>query len=94
MKISIEQIISRAGGPVEVGKACGVTYQAVQKWARNGLPRTDYTGETSYAIKIVEMVQARGGVCTLSEVMDASRARRGTGKRKPSNDQPLDGQAA
>jgi len=38
----------------EIGKACGVTYQAVQKWIKNGkLPRTEWTGETKYA-KIIE----------------------------------------
>jgi len=27
---------------------CGVTYQAVRKWEKNGIPRTEWTGETSY----------------------------------------------
>ena len=29
--------------------ACGVTYQAVRKWEKNGLPRTEWTGETNHA---------------------------------------------
>ena len=42
-------------GLVPLAEACGKTYQAVRKWEKKGgLPRTDYTGETDYASKIVE----------------------------------------
>ena len=40
--------IERAGLTV-VATACGVTYQAVRKWERHGLPRTEWTGETAHA---------------------------------------------
>lgn len=36
-------------GLSQVARACCVTYQAVRKWERGGLPRTDFTGETNYA---------------------------------------------
>lgn len=38
-----------------VASICGVSVRAVYKWIQSGrLPRTDYTGETSYASKIAE----------------------------------------
>jgi len=47
-----------AGGPKAVGLACGVSYQAVQKWMKHGLPRTEYSGETDYASKICQLGNA------------------------------------
>lgn len=48
--------ISRAiaiAGLRAVAAACEVTYQAVRKWEAAGkLPRTEWTGETTYAAKI------------------------------------------
>lgn len=48
--------ISRAiaiAGLQEIATACEVTYQAVRKWERaRKLPRTEWTGETTYAAKI------------------------------------------
>ncbi|MTI13804.1 YdaS family helix-turn-helix protein [Sansalvadorimonas verongulae] len=36
-----------------VASVCGVTYQAVRKWKAKGrLPRTEWTGETNYALRI------------------------------------------
>lgn len=32
-----------------LARALNVTHQAVRKWERTGLPRTEWTGETSYA---------------------------------------------
>lgn len=50
--------IKDAGGPRVVGATCNVSYQAVQKWTANGLPRTDFTGETAYAVQICELADA------------------------------------
>ena len=37
-------------GLQKLATACGVTYQAIRKWERNGrLPYTDATGQTDYA---------------------------------------------
>ena len=45
-----------------LARALGVTYQAVKKWeARGRLPRTEWTGETSYAA-IIE--RQTGGLIT------------------------------
>lgn len=43
------------GGPIPAAKICGIKRQAVDKWLVKGaLPRTEYTGETSYASKLAE----------------------------------------
>lgn len=47
---TLSDAIIAAGGPAKVAAACGLkSYQAVRKWEANGLPRTEWTGETSYA---------------------------------------------
>ncbi|MHA7847145.1 helix-turn-helix domain-containing protein [Serratia sp. D1N4] len=49
-----------------VAGACGLTPKAVYKWIKRGsLPRTDFTGETSYAKKIAS---ASGGRYTEEEI--------------------------
>ena len=43
-----------------VARALGVTHQAVRKWQRAGrMPRTEWTGETSYSEIIEEQTQRR-----------------------------------
>ena len=40
-------------GLSRLARECNVTYQAIRKWERQGfLPRTEWTGETSYAAVI------------------------------------------
>jgi hypothetical protein len=46
---AISQVIERVGLS-ELAKALTVSYQAIRKWEAAGrLPRTEWTGETSYA---------------------------------------------
>lgn len=53
LKESIDKIPGKV--PV-VAEACGVSPRAVYKWLKTGrLPRTDYTGETSYAKTISDL---------------------------------------
>ena len=47
--------IERAGGIKAVSLACDLSYEAVRKWTKNGLPRTEWTGETSYSKQIAAM---------------------------------------
>ena len=48
MKILLSKAVYTLGLS-NVAKACGVSYQAVRKWEKKGLPRTEWTGETRYA---------------------------------------------
>ncbi len=55
MKTSLlQQAVSDIGGFTAVGRLCDVSAQAVRKWCVNGLPRTEWTGETDYASRIAE----------------------------------------
>lgn len=50
-----------AGGPIASAKACGIRRQAVDKWlAKGALPRTEYTGETDYAVRLAAAAAERG----------------------------------
>lgn len=43
-------------GLAAVARAAGVSHQAVRKWQVTGrLPRTEWTGETSYCTKLVAL---------------------------------------
>ena len=56
-------------GPMSAGLK--VTYQAVRKWEAAGrLPRTEWTGETGYADRIVEMA---GGAVTREQLLEIHR---------------------
>lgn len=58
---ALKKAIDDAGGVTIVSVACGKTPRAVYKWlSAESLPRTDYTGETSYAEKISKLAEANG----------------------------------
>lgn len=43
-------------GITALGRACGVSHQAVRKWEATGrMPRTEWTGETHYATAIARL---------------------------------------
>jgi hypothetical protein len=43
-----------------LARGLGVSHQAVRKWERAGrLPRTEWTGETSYASQIVRLARRK-----------------------------------
>jgi len=54
-KEKLKDAIHEAGGIRSVAQGCGLTYEAVRKWTFNGLPRTEWTGETSYCKTISKM---------------------------------------
>lgn len=56
-----------AVGLVRLARSVGVSYQAVRKWQVAGrLPRTEWTGETSYAESIE---RATSGAVTRDELL-------------------------
>jgi predicted site-specific integrase-resolvase len=47
-------------GLQDLARGLGVSYQAVRKWEAAGrLPRTEWTGETEYADRIVELASGK-----------------------------------
>lgn len=49
------------GGIGMAAKVCGRSYQALNKWRlAASLPRTDYTGETTYAMLLAVAAQQKG----------------------------------
>lgn len=52
-----------------IGKLCGVSWQAVAKWRKHGLPRSEWTGETDYAERIA---RASNGRVTKRLLLEAS----------------------
>jgi len=47
--------IDKVGGVADAAKICGISSRGVYKWLhRDALPRTEYTGETSYAKRLAE----------------------------------------
>jgi DNA-binding transcriptional regulator YdaS (Cro superfamily) len=63
------------GGGTALAKTCGVSAPAVHKWLKQGrLPRTEWTGETDYASRIVE---ALGGRMTREQLLERPAASSG-----------------
>lgn len=56
-----------------LAQKCGKSYQAVRKWEKNGLPRTEWTGETNYADTIEKVTQ---GQVTRDALLDWTRRAR------------------
>lgn len=58
---AVQTAIEKAGGPVAAAAACRVSRQSVDKWiAKACLPRTEYTGETSYAKTLAQVAETNG----------------------------------
>lgn len=81
-----ENLISKAikiVGIYKLGKACGISYQAIYRWETKGrLPRTEWTGETNYASRIEE---ATKGVITRDQLLNLKRSDQSTSE-KPHSD--------
>lgn len=75
-KSALERIFEILGGPSGVSRCLGaagitITPWAVNKWLRQGrLPRTEYTGETTYARVLAA---AAGGQVSAEELLDEGR---------------------
>jgi hypothetical protein len=61
------------GGIGAAAKACGRSYQALNKWRlAASLPRTDYTGETRYAALLSEAARKNNVYFDASWLLEAS----------------------
>jgi len=59
--ITLKQAVEDAGGAAVAARACEVSTRAIYKWlASSSLPRTEYTGETDYAVRLGAAAAARG----------------------------------
>ena len=47
--------IKKAGGITAVAQACNLSHEAVRKWTKKGLPRTEWTSETGYSSVIAAL---------------------------------------
>jgi len=73
-KSLLSQAIAAAGGPVRVAERCGLkSYQAVRKWEKNGLPRTEWTTDTAYAQTICDMCVENGVHRYTAELLKAEQ---------------------
>lgn len=64
---ALKKSITKVGGVAKASAICGVSQRAIYKWLNaESLPRTDYTGETSYAKKLAD---ASGGEFTAEWLM-------------------------
>lgn len=55
----LEEAIATVGLS-KLARELGLTHQAVRKWQRAGrMPRTEWTGETTYAKRIAELTDGR-----------------------------------
>lgn len=62
-----------AGGIGAASKACARSYQALNKWRLSAcLPRTDYTGETTYAWLLADAAAKNGNPFEVSWLLEAS----------------------
>lgn len=67
---TLGDVIKSVRVPV-VASACGVSARAIYKWIdRGSLPRTDFTGETTYAQKISQL---SGGKYSELEILTISK---------------------
>lgn len=49
----LHEAIDQIGGPEKAASICGRSARAIYKWlAAGSLPRTEYTGETDYAVRL------------------------------------------
>ncbi|NHN79609.1 helix-turn-helix domain-containing protein [Azotobacter chroococcum] len=58
---ALSKAVESVGGPILAAKACGISRQAIDRWLTKGmLPRTEYTGETTYAVRLAAAAAERG----------------------------------
>lgn len=70
---AIAYAFEAVGGIGAAAKVCARSYQALNKWRLAAcLPRTDYTGETKYALLLAEAAEKQGNPFKVSWLLEAS----------------------
>ena len=65
------------GGIGAAAKVCDRSYQALNKWRlAASLPRTDYTGETKYAVLLATAAKRKGNPFESAWLLNASAAQK------------------
>lgn len=68
---TLRDAIQEIGGPEKAARICEVSSRAIYKWLETGhLPRTEYTGETDYAVRLAG---AQGANFTAKQLRDRCR---------------------
>ncbi|WP_349573087.1 hypothetical protein [Azotobacter salinestris] len=58
---ALRESIIKVGGVMKASAICGVSQRAIYKWlTAEALPRTEYTGETDYAVRLAAAAAKRG----------------------------------
>lgn len=58
---ALRESIIKVGGVMKASAICGVSQRAIYKWlTAEALPRTEYTGETDYAVRLAAAAAERG----------------------------------
>ncbi|WP_085656934.1 hypothetical protein [Pseudomonas sp. B11(2017)] len=67
------------GGIGAAAKVCNRSYQALNKWRQAAcLPRTDYSGETQYAVLLAAAAKQRGNSFQASWLLSAAAPQKAT----------------
>jgi len=81
---SVKEAVRCAGGAKAAARACGVSVRAVYKWiAANALPRTEYTGETSYIAKLAALASEQGSSFDYLQLKALAAARKANDTNAP-----------
>jgi len=59
--MDIREAVTKAGGPSEVARACGLKHPTVIYWCnQNSMPTSEWKGESQYSARICELAMRRG----------------------------------
>lgn len=72
----LNEAIKKAGGLYVVAHCCSVSYEAVRKWTKKGLPMTDLTGKTYRAFVISALQDVYSEEELLEECRKQARPKR------------------
>lgn len=76
---ALKEAVQSVGGAKAAAKACGVSVRAIYKWiAADALPRTEYTGETDYVVRLAKAADSKGKPFDLDRLKAVASPRKGS----------------